>query len=379
MHFLLAWQEAPGAGARHILGRACRFIESRMRSCRLLAACLIASSDAVRRLDLMATEGEAAGKYAFEGGEPEATCKACKAVMEHIQREMSKPYYDEYYTREYVGKSKRSPNAKALNRVDRVNKILDPTSCRKEMNNYDLGYVGGANNFVYKPPGGSGMNYPVHMELNEWAKNELGAFCESLFEEYEEQLTEMLMEDEASLPSDTANMTTRVCKEQLQLCQPPPPPPPPKKKKKEKPKTRKQLLEQARSVFNDMDSDGNGHITRDEMMGRLKDMHEAGKLTDGQTPEGETDRFFASVDKDKNGKVTFYEYKFMWVDPKNKMDYSNTSSEVGLEYYVGKSVASWIEMLAPELAASAPGALVGGLGVTILGVCVGGRAVIRRS
>ena len=33
------------------------------------------------RLDLTATEGDAAGAYAFKGGEEEATCKACKAVM----------------------------------------------------------------------------------------------------------------------------------------------------------------------------------------------------------------------------------------------------------------------------------------------------------
>lgn len=58
---------------------------------------LVSSAGALRRLDLTPSSGEAAGQYVFPNGEPEATCKACFAVMEHVEREMSKPYYDEYY------------------------------------------------------------------------------------------------------------------------------------------------------------------------------------------------------------------------------------------------------------------------------------------
>ena len=47
----------------------------------MIVSVLIASVAAVKRLDLTASDGEIAGKYAFDGGEPEATCKACKAVQ----------------------------------------------------------------------------------------------------------------------------------------------------------------------------------------------------------------------------------------------------------------------------------------------------------
>ena len=36
------------------------------------------------------------------------------------------------------------------------------------------------------PEGVEHGSYPIHMELNDWAKNELGAFCESLFEEHQQ-------------------------------------------------------------------------------------------------------------------------------------------------------------------------------------------------
>lgn len=47
---------------------------------------------AVRRLDLTATTGEASGKYAFEGGEPEATCKAVILILiDGVQRRVNMP------------------------------------------------------------------------------------------------------------------------------------------------------------------------------------------------------------------------------------------------------------------------------------------------
>ena len=35
--------------------------------------------------------------------------------------------------------------------------------------------------------------------------------------------------------------------------------------------------------------------------------------------EEQLDDFFDKLDKDQNNKITFYEYKFMWVQPKNKL------------------------------------------------------------
>lgn len=341
----------------------------------------VGSALAVRRLDLTATEGEVAGKYAFEGGEPEATCKACKAVMEHIERAMAKPYYDNYH-HTYKDKQKRGVDARRLNKVDRINQVLDASACREEMKAYDLAYIGGSNTFHYKEPG-THANWPVHMELNEWAKNELGSFCESLIEEYEDELTTLLMEDdEENKVVGKPNATMRVCKDQLALCVPPPPPPPPKKKKKEKPKTRKQILEQARKVFADMDTDSNGHIDRTEMEQRLQAAHQAGESKSGKTVEEELEQFFESVDKDKNGKVTFYEYKFMWVSPKGKNVPGGEESEFtpGLDYYIGETLAGLVSSLpgVGDLAEKSPGAVVGGISVTTVAMCVGGRAAMRR-
>ena len=215
---------------------------------RIVLLSVIVPSLAVRRLDLTATSGETSGKYAFEGGEPEATCKACKAVMEHVQRRVEAPMYDEFFGRERKGKM--GVDSGKLNKIHRIGEVLDPAACRAAMQSYDLAYVGGENTFQYKDPKyGAGAPYPIHMELNDWAKNELGSFCESLIEEYEDDLTALLSDED----EDKAALPDKVCKHKLALCVPPPPPPPPKKEKK---KSRKARLAEARKVFESFDTSG---------------------------------------------------------------------------------------------------------------------------
>ena len=208
-------------------------------------------------------------------------------------------------------------------------------------------------------------------------------FCESLIEEYEEELTSMLM---GEVDDTKPNMTQRVCKEQLNLCVPPPPPPKPKRKKKEKPKTRKQILEEARKVFKSMDADANGFITRKEMEERLQTMASSGQLEEGKDVQTELDRFFEQIDKNKDDRVDFYEYKFMWVEPKRKGGDGAAARPIergSLEYYVGPTLAAVmaavlepiLETMPEAVQTAGPGVLLGGLGVTTLAVCVGGRAV----
>jgi len=276
----------------------------------------------LRRLDLEASEGETAGKYAFPGGEPEATCKACYAVMEHLQREMGKPYYDDYHGGVKYG---RGIDSKKLNRLSHVDSVLDPSKCMTQMKNYDLAYIGGENRFHYNGGQGNvGAGYPVHMELNDWAKNELGMFCESLIEEFEEQMHDVMMEvpepsPGAALPEKAMlGLSDRMCKETLDLCKPPPPPKKAKKKKEKKEKekkdpTREERLKKAREVFANLDTNKDKFVTREEMETRLQ----TADLKGEQTVEGEMEKFF-SIDKDGNGKIDFYEYKFLWVSPKNK-------------------------------------------------------------
>lgn len=246
------------------------------------------------------------------------------------------------------------------------------------MDKYDLAHVGGEHTFMYKPDGMQ-ASYPIHMELNDWAKNELALFCESIIEEYEEELTGLLMEelDEGGL---RANLTQRVCKEQLNLCVPPKP----TKKKKDKntmPKTREGRLKRARKVFKSLDTDGDGWITRQEYLERIEGLAQAGEGS-GKPPEEEVDKFFDGTDKDSNGKINFYEYKFLWVSAKNAASAEEEESgEKGLDYYVGPTLAALWEQWAPMLASwheEAPIALFGGLGVTTAALCAGAVA-LRRS
>ena len=144
-------------------------------------AVLSLSAGALRKMDLEASEGETAGRHAFPGGDSEASCKACSAVMSHIERELAKPFQNEYMgPSRREAKKEKSAKAKALNTAAQLAAVINPASCNEAMKKYDLAYVNGENTFHYKESGG---NFPVHMELNDWAKQELGAFCESFMEE----------------------------------------------------------------------------------------------------------------------------------------------------------------------------------------------------
>ena len=161
-----------------------------------LAALSLGLAGAVYRLDLAAPS---TGANPFPGGDNEATCKACKAVMEHVGRRLDEPFDAVYF-----GDGRRGWDAKGANRVAHIESVLEPSSCTEEMAKYDLAYIRGQHVFHYrgKDPEAAEVNYPVHMELNEVAKHELGKFCESLFEEREEELHEMLKAEERTPESN---------------------------------------------------------------------------------------------------------------------------------------------------------------------------------
>ena len=93
---------------------------------RALLPLLLGAAHAVYRLELTASEGETAGKHAFAGGDNEANCKACKAVMEHVERQMAKPMYDEqgYFggrtTKKAAKMGAKAEQAAKLNRAVRL-------------------------------------------------------------------------------------------------------------------------------------------------------------------------------------------------------------------------------------------------------------------
>ena len=210
-------------------------VSTLLRLAVLLAAPL--ALEALRSLDLTSADGT----YAFAGGRDEAQCRACKAVMAHIERQLSLPLYEE---QSHLGGRKRTgeegsraAQAARLNRASKVEAILDPSKCLTEMRQYDLASVGGEVLFRYRPKGEAAF-YATHNELNDWAKQQLGFFCESLLEEREDELSAFVMEAmEAEVVAADA-----MCEEpRLDLCRDATPPTPnaeaqsakqPKKKKK---------------------------------------------------------------------------------------------------------------------------------------------------
>ena len=83
---------------------------------------------AVRRLDLTSSSGETAGSYAFPGGEEEATCKACKAVIEHIERKMAEPMWDE--TGYFAGRKTRKQGTRAVTCKNKAAHATDQAQVR---------------------------------------------------------------------------------------------------------------------------------------------------------------------------------------------------------------------------------------------------------
>jgi len=293
--------------------------------------------------------------------------------MEHVKREVAKPHWDNFHGKKRKGRM--GLDSQRLNKVAAVHDILDPTRCQSAMKRYDLAYVNGENTFMHKPEGVEHGSYPIHMELNDWAKNELGSFCESLFEEHEDELTELLMQEADEVKRE--DITTEVCKNRLSLCVPPPPPPPPKKKKKEKPPTRKQALKKARAAFDSFDTDSDGWLTRSEMTDGIQARRQSGEGGGGgeseKTVEEEVDGFFKQIDKDNNDKVNFYEYKFLWVKSKKQMEEDDDDAAGLLSAWAAIDPAElWHK--AREVTATSPYAVLSGVGITTAAVYVGGLA-----
>jgi len=269
----------------------------------------------------LSLEASCTGKNAFPGGDEEATCKACQAVMEHIGlRVATVPRTNEIIG---SGKKKKAANpawekeARAYNELLLLQEILDPSTCRKSMERYDLGFVNNSHNFIRKPDGMDTAPWPVHMELNEWARNELAIFCESLMEEHEETLHELVQ----GRAEDFASNAQHLCKDTLDLCKPPPPPaptPPPKKMSK------KEAAEHATKVFEAMDVDANGKVTYAELLAHGEKAKQSedyrsppeykGKSAEWRAAKDrqKSSKLIKELDADGDGMLSFTEYRTMW-------------------------------------------------------------------
>jgi len=278
-----------------------------------------APAQSLYHLSLEATD---TGKNAFPGGDEEATCKACQAVMEHIGlRVATVPRTNEIIG---SGKKKKAANpawekeARAYNELLLLQEILDPSTCRKSMDRYDLGFVNNSHNFIRKPDGMETAPWPVHMELNEWARNELAIFCESLMEEHEDTLNELVQ----GRPEDFASNAAHLCKDTLDLCKPPPPPAPTPPQPK---MSKKEAAERAKQVFEGMDGDGDGKVTYAELLTHSEKAKQSEDYRDPPEYKGKSAEWRAAKDRQKSSKlikeldadgdgmVSFTEYKRMWV------------------------------------------------------------------
>jgi len=173
---------------------------------------------------------------------------------------------------------------------------------------YDLGFLAGKQSFVHKPS--APKMYPVHMELNDWAKHELSLFCTSFIEEHEEDLERMLRQSlHKPLPT-----TEELCRDHFQLCLPPSLPPPPRVKKKSN------RMAKARAVFASIDKNGDGALTLEELLEHTTVLRRDAEYvkSNGRSwdeEEQHTKELFTAIDSNSDGDVSFSEYIQLW--PKN--------------------------------------------------------------
>jgi len=268
------------------------------------ALALFAGVLALKTLEIKDEEG----KNVFPGGEAEAACNACFATMDQIERHLSEPFTDGVEGKTGFGKASTEAEKKRvakLNKELQIQKALDPNRC-KAMEGFDLGHVNGKNTWVRRPEDGN-IPYPVNIGLNDWAKQELNDFCVSMLTEHEEIMEEMAVES-------SKDLGTRMCKNELKLCEDIKP----KKEKKSAYDKTRERMKQAQTVFDDMDADKDGFVTRAELSHRVEKMKKTGQVK--HEDDDSTDSFFAHCDKDGDDKVTFEEYKVMWQPVKGQKE-----------------------------------------------------------
>ena len=147
---------------------------------RVAATCaMIWVASALRNMELVTDAGEEViGRQA-------ANCLACLAVMESLELAMCAPFEKVDIGRDDEVERRRR---RMLNKQLYVQQVIDPTRCKSSMDEYDLSYAGGKNTLLRQA---KQRGLPIHMELNDWAKEELTQYCESVIEEYEEVLASL--------------------------------------------------------------------------------------------------------------------------------------------------------------------------------------------
>jgi hypothetical protein len=341
------------------------------------AVLLLLGATSVRSVYRLELEASETGKNAFPGGDEEATCKACRAVIEHVGRKLESTSKSS----EIIGSGKKKAaankgwerSAKAYNEELHLQAVLDPNECASSMERYDLAFISNQHMFMRRPDGMDQPPYPIHMELNEWGRQELRKFCESLLEEEEEKITELVRQSPQLF--ERGGDPSVICKDELDLCRPPPPPP------KDKQLSRKERKEKSASVFASMDKDSNGEVTYEELLKHETQLRMEGK--GGPEPEewsGKSAEWKAAksrqrvretitkLDRNGDGKVNLKEYGAMWGLGKKKT--GSTPAAV----YVHPGLLDTLRGTWRELAAAPSYVHAAAVTVTTGAVYVGGVA-----
>ena len=295
------------------------------RATRLLAVLLSApAACALRSIQLKQLD---TGKDVFPGGAKEAGCSACIAVMEDIALEMGQPVdsVDEGVTNLAEYRAAKAGKRSAVERARRdevntelfVQQVLNPKRCHPAMQKYDLGFIQNRHLFVRKPENGDG-HYPIHMELNEVAKYELHQYCEAFMEELEDELTALVV-------ANASDLIYKACFVEFKQCSKAKPKSEKAKAKAKRAAEKEKEIAKAREVFDAIDTDKNGLLTRAESAEHMKFAIEAAEekaKTDGapapkaRDADADSERFFAQADRNSDGWISFNEYKKLWLPPK---------------------------------------------------------------
>ena len=289
---------------------------------------LIASA-AVRRLELTATEAAVTGRYSFPGGEPEATCKACHAVMEHVQRSHLA------HIKNSSQRATRSVDAARRDRMANIQALLDPRSCRAAMSHFQLVRASESSNeglFQYQEAGETTADTPTPTgvpsdpdeAVKRWARHELVLICETMLEEYEVELAELLASgvlEESPLEPPSApgvpasGLPQLVCKQKLTLCVT-------VRHSSARPRGRPPLphdeLDRVQSAFFALDKDMDGALSRKEVA-RLVDKVRKQQQTDPSQKEPLLDKpdylhnIFSTLDTNRDGSISMREYMGSWI------------------------------------------------------------------
>ena len=285
---------------------------------------------AVVRLELTASAGESI----FPGGEPEATCKACVAVMEHVTHELSRP----------LRHADDSADARRI-RLAHIHSVLDPRSCGSAMAQYELNVIKlrrapsprAATELselgVFRRVGqASGVTAQTSL-ASDWPRHELPLFCEWLFDEYEEELAALLMTEgelDGTATNNNNNVSSlgdTVCKKKLTLCMPVRKPRGPPTTYAERQAAHR---EQAKLMFRNIDANRDGHLSRNEMRRMMEGSdphHRAADRAGGGGGSGSSggrhdeqhaaaDELFRMLDMNGDDTVTMREYMLHSLPPK---------------------------------------------------------------